>query len=442
MPKIDTSATASRLEFASNLGKYLKMNEYLISGARVWEVDFDVIPALSSPVRVRDGKIVAVGEAALVGDPSARQIELPGRVLVPGLIDAHVHLELDPTLRTPADQLAVPEDTLREAMRVRAREMLFAGITTARDCGGGRHREHSLRTQIDAGQQLGPRLLCCGQPITTPGGHCDFWGGAVTTRVDIDRMVGLQVEAGSDWIKVMATGGVFTPNSRARDSQFDLSRLVSIVDAAGRAGRSVAAHCHGTQGIADAVRAGARTIEHASFAGPDGFGTALDDSLVQEMARRELWVSATVNAGWGRRILNDKGEPSKFFSRMSTSLQLQRDHGVRFIASTDAGIPGVAHHDLVAGLLAFERFAGLRPVDVLRSATSEAATALGIAERTGRIAPGLSADFLVLASDPLTDLSVLRDPEAVVFRGEWFSRADRLDARTSHERSDSGFQAQ
>lgn len=427
MPKIDESATGIRVAFASDLGKYLNMNEYLILESRVWKVDSDSIPALSSPVRVRDGKIVAVGEAALAGDSTVRRIALPGRVLVPGLIDAHVHLELDPSLRTPADQLAVPQDTLRAAMKTRARSMLFAGITTARDCGGGRHREHALRAQINAGEQLGPRLLCCGQPITTPGGHCEFWGGAVTTRVEIDRMIGLQVEAGSDWIKVMATGGVFTPNSRARDSQFDLPRLIAIVETAARAERSVAAHCHGTRGIADAVLAGVRTIEHASFAGPDGFGTAIDESLIKEMARRELWISPTVNAGWGRRILNEHGEPSEFFKRMSTSLQMQRDHGVRFIASTDAGIPGVAHHDLVDGLLAFERFAGLRPVDVLRAATSEAASALGIAERTGRIAVGLSADFLILESDPLADLSVLRDPEVVVFRGEWFSRGNRLD---------------
>ena len=426
MPKIATSATASRIAFAQNMGKYLKMNEYLILGTRVWEPGFDSISALSSSVRVRDGKIVAVGEAAETADDSVCRIELPGRFLVPGLIDSHVHLELDPALRTPADQLAVAEDTLLEAMRARARAMLFAGITTARDCGGGRHREHALRAQINAGECFGPRLLCCGQPITTPGGHCDFWGGAVTTRLEIDQMVALQVAAGSDWIKVMATGGVFTPNSRARDSQFDLSRLIGLVEAAGRAGRSVAAHCHGTEGMANAVRAGVRTIEHASFAGPEGFATAIDESLIEEMARRELWVSPTVNAGWGRRILNEQGEPSQFFRRMSASLRMQRDRGVRFIASTDAGIPGVAHHDLVSGLLAFERFAGLRPVEVLRAATSEAATALGIADRTGRIAPGLSADLLVLETDPLADLAALRDPEVVVFRGEWLGRAERF----------------
>ncbi len=278
---------------------------------------------------------------------------------------------------------------------------------------------------VGAGERLGPRLLCCGQPLTTPGGHCHFWGGEVTTSLEIDRMIGLQVEAGSDWIKVMATGGVFTPKSRASDSQFDLAQLVKIVESANHAGRPVAAHCHGTAGIADAVRAGVRTIEHASFAGPDGFGTLLDESLISEMAGRELWVSPTVNAGWGRRLVDKNGEPSAFFERMSRCLSLQRDHGVRFIASTDAGIPGVVHDDLVSGMLAFERFAGLRPVDVLRAATSEASIALGVSDTTGRIAPGLSADFLVLESDPLVDLAALRDPESVVFRGRVFGREQR-----------------
>ena len=210
-------------------------------------------------------------------------LDLTGRVIVPGLIDCHVHLELDPALRSPAEQLAVAPDIRRQGIATRARQMLSAGITTARDCGGGYHWELAQRDAINAGRAMGPRLLCCGRPLTTPNGHCHFWGGEVETRVDIDRMVALQIEAGSDWIKVMATGGVFTQGSRARDAQFDLTRLLSIVDAAERDGRSVAAHCHGTEGITNAVRAGVRTIEHASFAGPDGFGTALDESLMREM---------------------------------------------------------------------------------------------------------------------------------------------------------------
>ena len=425
MPKIETSATPAETNSDKKWGKYLISKDLVVSGVRIWRAEQSKIDPISSCLRVRDGRIVEIGEAAAMADSSVPRLDLSGRVVVPGLIDAHVHLELDPALKSPAEQFLVPEAERVAAMARRAEAMLFAGITTARDCGGGAHREHALRNSIHLGAAPGPRLLCCGQPLTTTGGHCHFWGGEVETRLEIDRMVDLQIEAGSDWIKVMATGGVFTKGSRARDSQFDLSRLLSIVTAARRGGREVAAHCHGTEGIANAVRAGIRTIEHASFAGPDGFGTALDDSLMREMADAELWVSPTVNAGWGRRIEDDEGKPTKFFERLSASLRTQRDHGIRFIASTDAGIPGVFHHDLVAGLLAFERFAALDPVDVLRSATCEAAVALGVSNETGRIEKGLSADFLVLEGDPLEDLAVLRDPEFVVFRGEWLDRARR-----------------
>lgn len=425
MPEIRASATPRAPIRAQTQGKSLNVKEFVVSRARLWSGSGELLDPLSSFLHVRDGRLVAVGAAAREAAPTVPRLDLPGRVIVPGLIDAHVHLELDPNLRTPAEQLATPEAERQRGMAERAAAMLAAGITTARDCGGGAHREHRLRDAIDRGTRRGPRLLCCGQPLTTPDGHCAFWGGAVETRLDIDRMVALQVEQQSDWIKVMATGGVFTPGSRARDTQFELPQLLSIVDAAGRSGRHVAAHCHGTEGIAHAVRAGVRTIEHASFAGPDGFGTALDDSLMSEMASAELWVSPTVNAGWAGRIEGADGEPTDYFTRHSTSLRAQRAHGIRFIASTDAGIPNVHHHELVGGLLAFERYADLRPVDVLRSATSEAAEALGIADETGRLEVGRSADFLVLEGDPLESLACLADPEVVVFRGEWLDRAAR-----------------
>lgn len=428
MPKIDTSATATGRSVAKKAIKSLEEKGFLAIGARVWDGLSGALEAVSSPLCVREGRLVAIGEAALRAGEDLRRVDLSGRVVMPGLVDAHVHLELDPALRTPREQLAVPEATRRDAMAARARAMLHAGITTARDCGGGAHREHALRDEIARGLRPGPRLLCCGQPITTPGGHCAFWGGEVETRDEIERMVTLQLEAGSDWIKLMATGGVFTPGSRARDSQFDVAQLRVAVEAAARGGRSVAAHCHGSEGIARAVAAGVRTIEHASFAGPEGFGTALDEALMAEMAGRELWVSPTVNVGWGRRIRDERGEPTDFFRRMSTALRAQRDAGIRFIASTDAGIPGVGHADLVEGLIAFETFAALRPVEVLRAATSEAARALGLEGETGRIAPGLAADLLVLERDPLENLSALRDPEVVVAGGRWLDRSVRTTA--------------
>ncbi len=430
MPKIVTSATPSARIDADRYGKSLNTNEFIVSDARIWRSDRDRLEPFSSALYVREGRIAAIGTAAeTLGEGTPRR-RLPGRVLVPGLIDAHVHLELDPALRTPAEQLAVPEVERVRAMADRATAMLAAGITTARDCGGGGFREHRLRDEIARGARSGPRLVCCGQPITTPDGHCAFWGGVVASERDVAPIVSRQLEAGSDWIKVMATGGVFTPGSRARDTQFDLPRLRAIVEAAGRAGRPVAAHCHGTEGIAMAARAGVRTIEHASFAGEGGFGTALDESLMRRLAASELWVSPTVNAGWGRRVRDEQGRPTDFFTRLSKTLRRQREHGIRFIASTDAGIPGVPHDAFVAGLEAFATFAGLRPVEVLRAATSEAADALGLSAETGRLAVGRSADFLVLDADPLEDLAALRDPEVVVMRGEWLDRERRALARS------------
>ena len=400
----------------------MESNDILITGARIWESQHDSVGPHAIPLRIRSGRILALGADAVAMSPVATTIDLPGRFLSPGLIDAHVHLELDPCLATPAEQLAVaPRERVRE-MAARAQAMLARGITTARDCGGGFFYEHDLRSQIDAGFRIGPRLLCCGQPLTTPGGHCAFWHGVVSSRAEIERVVARQLERGSDWIKVMATGGVFTPGSRPRDTQFDAEALAAIVAAARRGGRPVAAHCHGTAGIEAALRAGVRTIEHASFAGVDGFGTALDESLMRELAEHEVWVSPTVNTGWLRRASDGAGAPSDFFRRLSHCLGLQRSHGVRFIASTDAGIPGVFHHDLVGGLQALQDYAGMRPVEVLRAATVDAAEALCLSHETGRIAPGLSADLVVLRADPTIELAALAEPEAVVFRGQWLRR--------------------
>ena len=127
----------------------------------------------------------------------------------------------------------------------------------------------------------------------------------------------------------------------------------------------------------------------------------------------ERWAKSL--AAYGIRA----GRPSDFFARLSRCLGLQRSHGVRFIASTDAGIPGVFHHELIGGLQALQRYAGMRPVEVLRAATVDAADALGLARETGRIAAGLSADLVVLRADPTLDLTALAEPLAVVFRGAW-----------------------
>jgi imidazolonepropionase-like amidohydrolase len=342
---------------------------------------------------------------------------------IPGLIDSHVHITLDPTIFSAGQQLEVPRERVWAGMQQRALAMVQAGITTARDLGAGEWMEIELRDRIAAGEIVGPRLLCVGQPVTAPEGHCHFWGGEARGRDAVRSVIERQIEHGVDWIKVMATGGVFTKGTDVKKPQYDEDELREIVGCAREHGRSVAAHCHGTAGIRNAFGSGIRTVEHCSFAGADGFGSDFDASFVPSMVRDDVWVSPTVNAGWTRRVEKD-GKPTPFWQRMSTCLRSLREAGVRLVASTDAGIPGVQHHQLPEGLQAFSRYAELSCVETLRSATSEAALALGIGDETGALRPGMTADVLVVAGDPTKDLAALQRPKLVLARGRVVYQAD------------------
>jgi imidazolonepropionase-like amidohydrolase len=394
----------------------------LIRGVFVWDGRSGARSGEPWSIRIREGRLEAMGPQSELADPvgAGPVFDFGGAfeqvTALPGLIDAHVHLTLDPFIGSPAKQFELSPDAAWRAMCARAGAMVRAGITTARDLGAGAWHELKLRDEIAAFRVVGPRLLCVGQPVTTPGGHCHFWGGEARGSAELARVVERQLDHGVDWIKVMATGGVFTKGTDVTASQFDASELAEIVGLAAANDRSVAAHCHGKRGIRDAASSGVRTIEHCSFAGPDGFGADFDEEVVREIVSNGAWVSPTVNAGWGRRVEKD-GKPTPFFERMSKCLGRLREEGARFVASTDAGIPGVEHHRLAAGLAAFSRYSGATPVETLRTATSDSAQALGLSAETGALMPGLSADVMLVAGNPLEDLGVLRRPLLVISRG-------------------------
>ena len=382
-----------------------------ITGVRVWDGSADVLGRLPQTVRIEDGGIAGVGSGASLVR-GAQVIDLPGATLLPGLIDAHVHLCLDPTRSGPATAEGSRSELAE--MAERARTMVRAGITTARDLGGGDYRELALRDAVRSGATAGPRLLCAGQPLTSRGGHCHFWGGEAEGAEEIRAVVERQLARGVDWVKVMATGGVLTKGTSPGAPQFDAADLGRAVDVAHAAGRRVAAHCHGTAGIANAAEAGVDTVEHCSFVGGEGFGSGLDLAVVERLAERGAVVSPTVNAGW-RRFTS--GEGNAFGERMRSCFAALRRAGVPLIASTDAGIPRVAHDGLPDALPVFAELAALSPVETLRSATSGAAGALGIGAQTGRIEAGLAADLLVVDGNPLEEWGALRRPVLVVAAG-------------------------
>jgi imidazolonepropionase-like amidohydrolase len=334
-----------------------------------------------------------------------------GLTAIPGLVDGHVHLELNPDDKHPPQRT---EPDVIPLMAQRAHAMARAGITTARDLGGGAWFELSLRDRIAAGELIGPRLLCSGQPITSPRGHCHFWGGEAADLHSAQTVLQRQVEHGVDLIKIMATGGRMTPGSTPTDAQFSQAVLDALVATAHNHGLPVAAHCHGTEGIHRAARAGVDTIEHCSWVGQDGWASDYQDSVARVILDKGVWVSPTVNKGWQRMLDSTTG---KVLQRVRSAYQKMLDLGIPMVASTDAGIPGVYHADLPHALVVFSQIAQLSATQTLQSATSDAAVALGIDHLTGTLEVGKAADVLLLDGNPLEDLTAVTRTAAVYCRG-------------------------
>ncbi len=354
---------------------------------------------------------ISTADELFAEEGGSDSVDLSGCYAIPGLIDAHIHLCLNPEIKDPNEQTLPTRDQLLADMRQRAESMLRAGITTARDLGGGEYLELQIRDEIARGETPGPRLICAGQPITSVGGHCHFWGGEADSTEQAMTVLERQDEHGVDLIKVMVTGGNITPGSTPKDSQFEDETIHAIVREANSRDYHVAAHCHGTDGIRQAAEAGVTTVEHCSWVGEAGWGRQFDEAVVEKLAANDVWVSPTINSGWKRF------KQPAFVEMLDSNYEKMKAAGVRLIASTDAGIPNVFHHDLPAALPVFAGFAGLSPVEVLRSATSDCAAAIGLGQVTGAIRPGLSADFVVYEENPLENLEALERPVMVVSRG-------------------------
>ena len=380
------------------------MTKLLISADRV-------LPAPGLPVvtggavLVEDGLITAVGRAADFGAEVPRR-HFPGATVLAGMIDCHVHLAFDAgpdPLKTVAQ--ADPAE-LSVAMAKRAADMLASGVTTVRDLGDRDHLAVALRKSVP-----GLRILTAGVPVTCENGHCGFLGGEVRTDDEIRALIDRNAAAGVDLIKVMASGGALTPGGpRMWESQFTSSQLRLVVSEAARHGLDVAAHAHGTDAIADCVDAGVRTLEHCSWR--DETGIRYEPSVTRRIVERDVAVCRCVSGDW-RLFLAQMG-PERSAAMIDFIRQMRCD-GVRFVAGTDAGVPG-AHFGDYVGMLEFFAQIGFSAVEVLAMATSNAAHALGL-DDSGTLTAGKRADLIVVEGDPLTDLSALRRVRHVLGKG-------------------------
>jgi imidazolonepropionase-like amidohydrolase len=380
------------------------MSLTLLRAARV----FDGTTMIANPTVAMDGdKVVATG----MNPPDAHVIDLGDVTLLPGMIDVHVHLAFDAS-RDPVGALAArTRDEVLASMVEAGRRNLRGGVTTVRDLGDPDFLSLELRGREDL-----PTIVAAGPPITTPGGHCHFLGGATKqTEAAVRAAVRQRAERGCDVVKIMASGGTLTPGSLQHRTQFEVAELRAAVDEAHRNGLPVVAHAHAAQAIANALAAEVDGLEHVSFWSEDGVDDRPD--LLELITKRQVAVGASI----GMAAPAGTKPPPEVMARVplitATYSRLIKA-GALVVAGTDAGIgPPKAHPSLPNAVPQLVGL-GMTPLEALRSVTSVAAKVCGLGSRKGRLAPGFDADLVAVTGDPTTTPTAIHNVQAVYRGGE------------------------
>ncbi|ANY09012.1 amidohydrolase family protein [Pseudonocardia sp. HH130630-07] len=367
-----------------------------------------------------DGAVIAeVGpvEEILRRHPGVPRSAHPGRTLLPGLVNSHVHLAADLS-RDPFGTVRAGDRPVTRALVERnARACLRAGCTTVRDLGDAAGVVAEVRDD-PRGADL-PRILTAGTPLTITGGHCWFLGGVADTeselRAAIDRTAGT-----ADLVKIMAGGGQMTPGGPSQyEPQYPAELLRVVVEHAAQHGLPVAAHAHGTVPIIRCVDAGVSTVEHCGWHSGAG-RTDRSDSHARSMARHGIVAGNTTAPQWRDMAART---PIPEGTRFGDQWVWMHEHGVPIVIGTDSGMPNAVFDGFRAGLEMFEEL-GFDRDWIIGTATSGAAARLGLGDRTGAVRPGLAADLVVVDGDPRDDLDRLHRPVEVVAGGRRHTQDD------------------
>jgi len=376
----------------------------LFAGGRVF--DGRNPPVEGRAVLVSDGRIEAFAPEGDFDGFDGRRVDCRGATLMPGLIDCHVHL----TMGGEADPVAAQEKLAPGAIVLKALERaqatLKGGVTAVRDCGGRDYLEFAVRDAIAAGIFPGPTIRAAGRMICMTGGHGNRIARVADGVDDVVRAVREQIHAGSDLIKIMATGGVMTPGVNPEDAHYTADEMAAGIGEGHRFHRKCASHAQGAEGILNAVLGGVDSIEHGIF---------MDERCLAEMIARGTFLVPTLAAVRNIIAHADAGVPAfmvekcrRVSARHIESVRRFHEAGGRIAMGTDAGTP-FNRHGANAAELAYMVEAGIPPLDALKAATSEAADLAGL-DGAGRIAEGADADLLLVAGDPVTDIARAADP--------------------------------
>lgn len=380
-------------------------------------------------VFIEDGRIRNIADARTVRWGSdVRHIDLSGKTILPGLIDMHVHLDINP-LYGGYTGLQFTDSFWAIQGVANARAMLRAGFTTIRNVGSENYADVGYKQAIDEGLMEGPRIVPAAHTLGATGGHCDqtylppsyktkgvaVGDGPQELRVKVRE----QRKYGAEVIKICATGGVFSRNTEPGQQQLSEEEMRAIADEAHLWGLRVAAHAHGAAGIKAAIRAGIDTIEHASLVDEEGIKLAAT-------RKQPVWFSMDIfNTEYTQAEGKKNGVLEENLRKDREVAQIQRDNfrrahaaGVKMVFGTDAG---VMPHGTAAGQFRVMVEYGMTPLEAIRTATVNAAQALGREKDVGAIAIGRFGDIVAVEGDPLRDVRVLSALKAVIKGGKLVS---------------------
>jgi len=360
---------------------------------RLW----DGTRVLTDAVVVVSGdRITAVGTGEAAVPAGATVTDLRAFTALPGLIDVHTHItyfwDRAPGTR-PRGQRRLPAVTVFLAQE-NARKTLETGVTTVRDLNAGNDMDLAMRELTASGAMIGPRIFASGPGLSARA-------GAAPDPAAMRALVEERVKAGVDWIKVFGSRGGFEVVDGTQTVTFD--EMKAVVDAAHALGKKVAIHSYGPRGVADAVRAGADSVEH---------GADVDDATLAEMkARGTVWVPTVdhnryyvdAQAEYGFAA-GSEAALQGYISRNQASVRKAVALGVKLAMGSDAVYTMFGQNTRELGWFVK---AGMTPVQALATATTIAAELLGVQDRLGRIAPGYLADLVAVQGDPTTTIDAL-----------------------------------
>jgi imidazolonepropionase-like amidohydrolase len=384
-------------------------------------------------ITVEGERIKSVGARASVQIPAgAEVIDLSHATVLPGLIDCHVHLGSRADRYNPIYDFKDTPFSHAFAAVVNARKTLEAGFTSVRDVGSDPFLAVDLRNTINEGLIPGPRMVASGPGISITGGHGDLNNYSPQTRVmmfpeernfaiadgadQIRHVVRAQIKYGVDVIKILSTGGVLSRGDSPGAAHYTLEELTVAAETAHMAGRKIAAHAHGAQGIKNAILAGIDSIEHASLIDDEGIRLAKEHGtyLVMDIYNDDYLLGDAIK--WGL--------PAENLDKERAVGKLQRENfqkawkaGVKMAFGTDAGV--YPHGDNARQFFYMVKY-GMTPAQAIRAATSSAADLIGRASDVGTVEAGKFADLIAVEGDPFSDVRALERVGWVMKGGKVF----------------------